>query len=129
MAIVSFCITQPAYRGTTADRHPPHAGEGRVLCESKYTPSRDHESSKGGKYLLIGQFGSYLAGSSVPVVRDVDFDDFLLIIRARRAVRTATTKGDTLARGWPRRVAWGDGVENETAFHGRVWYEGDPENK
>ena len=50
----------------------------------------------------------------------MDFDDFLFIVRARRAVRTATAKGDALARGWSWRVAWGCAVDDETAFHGRV---------
>lgn len=54
----------------------------------------------------------------------MDLDDFLLIVRTGGAVRTAPAKGDALASGGSRGVAWRGGVDDETAFHGR---EGGPE--
>jgi len=32
------------------------------------------------RYSLVGKFGGYLAGSPVPVVCQVDLDDFLFIV-------------------------------------------------
>lgn len=71
-----------------------------------------------GKHLLVSQLRSYLTGCPVPVVGRVDLDDLLLIVRAGRAVRTATAKGDALAGGGSWRVAGGGVVKDETAFHG-----------
>jgi len=48
----------------------------------------------------------------------VDLDEFLLIVRTGGTVRAATAKGDALASGGTRGVAWRRGVEDETAFHG-----------